>query len=31
MSEEFGPNNITLTEEDGNKIELEYVEAKEED
>lgn len=27
MSEEFGPNFITLTDEDGNKIELEYVDA----
>ena len=26
MSEEFGPNFITLTDEDGNEIELEYVE-----
>ena len=25
MSEEFGPNFITLTDEDGNEIELEYV------
>ena len=25
MSEEFGPNFITLTDEDGNDIELEYV------
>ena len=24
MSEEFGPNFITLTDEDGNDIELEY-------
>ena len=27
MSEDFGPNFITLTEEDGNEIELEYVDA----
>lgn len=27
MSEEFGPNLITLTDEDGNEIELEYVDA----
>lgn len=27
MSEEFGPNVITLTDEDGNEIELEYVDA----
>lgn len=27
MSEEFGPNFITLTNEDGNEIELEYVDA----
>lgn len=27
MSEEFGPNFITLTDEDGNDIELEYVDA----
>ena len=27
MSEEFGPNFITLTDEDGNEIELEYVDA----
>ena len=26
-SEEFGPNFITLTDEDGNDIELEYVDA----
>ena len=25
MSEEFGPNFITITDEDGNDIELEYV------
>ncbi|MEA5142594.1 MAG: DUF1292 domain-containing protein [Oscillibacter sp.] len=25
MSEEFGPNFITLTDEDGNEVELEYV------
>ena len=27
MSEEFGPNFITLTDEDGNDIELEYIDA----
>lgn len=27
MSEEFGPNFITLIDEDGNEIELEYVDA----
>ncbi|MBQ0038539.1 MAG: DUF1292 domain-containing protein [Clostridiales bacterium] len=27
MSDEFGPNFITLTDEDGNNIELEYVDA----
>lgn len=27
MSEEFGPNFITLTDEDGNEIELEFVDA----
>lgn len=27
MSEEFGPNFMTLTDEDGNEIELEYVDA----
>ena len=27
MSEEFGPNFITLTDEDGNDIELDYVDA----
>lgn len=31
MSEEFGPNFITLTDEDGNEIELEYVDAMEVD
>ena len=31
MSEEFGPNFITLTDEDGNDIELEYVDALEAD
>ena len=31
MSEDFGPNFITLTDEDGNDIELEYVDAIEED
>ena len=27
MSEDFGPNFITLTDEDGQEIELEYVDA----
>ena len=27
MSEEYGPNFITLTDEDGNDIELEYIDA----
>ena len=27
MSDEFGPSVITLTDEDGNDIELEYVDA----
>ena len=27
MSEEFGPNFITITDEDGNDIELEFVDA----
>lgn len=27
MSEEFGPNFITLTDEDGNEFELEYIDA----
>ena len=27
MSDEYGPNFITLTDEDGNDIELEYVDA----
>ena len=27
MSEDFGPNFITLTDEDGNEIELGYVDA----
>ena len=27
MSEDFGPNFITLTDENGNDIELEYVDA----
>ncbi len=27
MSNEFGPNFITLTDDDGNDIELEYVDA----
>ena len=31
MSEDFGPNFITLTDEDGNDIELEYVDALEVD
>ena len=31
MSDEFGPSFITLTDEDGNDIELEYVDALEHD
>lgn len=27
MSEEYGPNFITLTDEEGNDIELEYIDA----
>lgn len=27
MSEDFGPNFITVTDDDGNEIELEYVDA----
>ena len=27
MSEDFGPNFITLTDEDGNEFEVEYIEA----
>jgi len=27
MNEDFGPNFITLTDEDGNDVELEYVDA----
>ena len=27
MSEEFGPNFVTLTDDDGNDVELEYVDA----
>ena len=27
MSEEFGPNFVTLTDDEGNDVELEYVEA----
>lgn len=27
MSEDFGPNFITLTDDDGNDIELEYIDA----
>ena len=27
MSEEYGPNIVTLTDEDGNDVELEYVDA----
>ena len=27
MSEEYGPNFVTLTDEDGNDVELEYVDA----
>ena len=31
MSEDFGPNFITLTDEDGNEFELEYIDALEQD
>lgn len=31
MSEDFGPNFITLTDEDGNEFELEYIDALEAD
>ena len=31
MSEDFGPNFITLTDEDGNEFELEYIDAMEVD
>ena len=31
MSEDFGPNFITLTDEDGNEFELEYIDALEVD
>ena len=31
MSEDFGPNFITLTDEDGNEFELEYIDALEGD
>ena len=31
MSEDFGPNFITVTDEDGNEIVLEYVDALEHD
>lgn len=31
MSEEFGPTFISITDEDGNEIELEYVDALEAD
>ena len=31
MSDEFGPSFITLTDEDGNDIELEYVDALEDE
>ena len=27
MSEEYGPNFVTLTDEEGNDIELEYIDA----
>lgn len=27
MSEDFGPNFISLTDEDGNELELEYIDA----
>ena len=27
MSEEFGPNFVTLTDDEGNDVELEYVDA----
>ncbi len=27
MSEDFGPNFVTLTDDDGNDIELEYIDA----
>lgn len=27
MSEEYGPNFVTITDEDGNDIELEYIDA----
>ena len=31
MSEEYGPNFVTLTDEEGNDIELEYIDALERD
>ena len=31
MSEDFGPNFITLTDEDGNEFEVEYIDALEVD
>ena len=31
MSEDFGPNFITLTDEEGNEFELEYIDALEQD
>ena len=31
MSEDFGPNFITLTDEDGHEVELEYIDALEVD
>ena len=31
MSEDFGPNFISITDDDGNEIELEYVDALEHD
>ena len=27
MSEDFGPNSVTLTDDEGNDVELEYVDA----
>ena len=30
MNDEFGPNFVTLTDDEGNDIELEYVDALEE-
>ena len=31
MSEEYGPNFVTLTDEEGNDIELEYIDALEDE